>query len=139
MCSSWHAFRSDWQSTQGIDPDGTTIVTGREDSDCMFWKNKTEELFDRAVNYQQGREFDTCCCSTMRFSQLTRGLRTHGLTRARFFGLAGVHEEAIACFQRALALAQSRKEVIFRSIGMIEHIRGNLESAISFHRTAIEE
>lgn len=105
----------------------------------MFWKSKTDKLFDRAVSYQQNHGFDRALSLYDEILAIDSRCTDAWVNKGNILGQQGDYEEAIKCYQQALALAQARKEVILRSIGMIEHIRGNLESATSFHRQAIEE
>lgn len=105
----------------------------------MFGKSKTDALFDRAVRCQQSHEFARALALYDEILLINPASTDAWFNKGNILGHQKDWDGAINCYQRALSLARARKEVILRSIGMVEHIRGDLDAAISFHRQAVQE
>ena len=69
----------------------------------MFWKPKTEKLFDSAVKYQQRHDFVRALSLYDEILLIDPASTDAWFNKGNVLGHQGDHDHAIECYERALA------------------------------------
>jgi tetratricopeptide (TPR) repeat protein len=105
----------------------------------MTTSGEIERFFNDAVRRHQSGDLQGALVAYDEVLRTDPESTDAWFNKANILGQQKSFDQAMDCYQEALRLAKSRKELILRSMGMIEHLRGNLQRAIDLHRQALRE
>jgi len=104
----------------------------------MFGRKSTEQLFAEAVRYQNINDVDHALSLYNQILSTDPGISDAWVNKANILSKRGDYDGALSSYRRALALANTRQELILSNMGLVEHLRNDYDSAISLFRQAIQ-